>query len=168
VQPFLELVKQMYSNLRGVVEKEFGAPGQPAKPKKEPTPPPKSATPRSPGKSNTPNPSATPNPAGSDMGININYQPTITPLLRSLYSPKVLTECPIAVVLIFQTYKDLQQPALSDFYPLVMDSIRIQPEPQRVAYEEAKARNEIFVGVADGIVNREIYTELIKSQVKVS
>jgi len=89
-------------------------------------------------------------------------------LARCLHSPKVLTECPIAVVLIFQTYKTVMQPAMLDFYPLVMESIKIQPEPQRVAYLEAKEKGETFVGVASGIVNRDLYTELIKSQVKVS
>ena len=57
--------------------------------------------------------------------------------------------------------------AMLDFYPLVMDSIKIQPEPQRKAHEEAKERGEVFVGVAAGIQNREMYTELIKAQVKV-
>jgi len=89
-------------------------------------------------------------------------------LPRALHSPKVLTECPIAVVLIFQTYKSVMQPAMLDFYPLVMESINIQPEPQRVAYLEAKEKGEIFVGVASGIVNRDMYAELIKAQVKVS
>jgi transformation/transcription domain-associated protein len=91
-----------------------------------------------------------------------------TMLPRALHSPKVLTECPIAVVLIFQTYKSVMQPAMLDFYPLVMESINIQPEPQRVAYLEAKEKGEIFVGVASGIVNRDMYAELIKAQVKVS
>jgi transformation/transcription domain-associated protein len=56
--------------------------------------------------------------------------------------------------------------AMLDFYPLVMDSIKIQPEPQRKAHEEAKERGGVFVGVAAGIQNREMYTELIKAQVK--
>ena len=59
------------------------------------------------------------------------------------------------------------QPAMLDFYPLVMESIKIQPEPQRVAHLEAKEKGEIFVGVATGINNREMYAELIKAQVKV-
>lgn len=59
------------------------------------------------------------------------------------------------------------QPAMLEFYPLVMESIKIQPEPQRVAYLEAKERGEMFVGVAAGITNRDLYTELIKAQVKV-
>lgn len=57
-------------------------------------------------------------------------------------------------------------PAMLDLSPLVMESIKIQPEPQRVAHAEAKERGEIFVGVAPGITNRDMYTELIKTQVK--
>ncbi|KAL1410016.1 transcription-associated protein 1 [Vanrija albida] len=139
VEPFLELVKQMYANLKGVVEKEFGKPpGAPAATDAAATP----ATPVQPSSSNH------------------------THLSHALHSPKVLTECPIAVVLIFQTYKSVMGPAMLDFYPLVMESIKIQPEPQRVAHQEAKERGDIFVGVASGITNREMYTELIKTQVK--
>jgi hypothetical protein len=54
-----------------------------------------------------------------------------------------------------------------DFYPLVMESIKIQPEPQRLAHAEAKERGEIFTGVAPAITNRDVYAELIKAQVKV-
>ena len=89
-------------------------------------------------------------------------------LARALFSPKVLTECPIAVVLIFQTYKPLMHTAMLDFYPLVMESIQIQPEPQRLAYLEAKEKGELFVGVANGIINRDMYADLIRAQVKVS
>lgn len=157
VEPFLDLVKQMYANLKGVVEKEFGAPG---------------------GKqvgsyrcSLTLQGSASANPAtpGSSDGTQPPPQASSsshTHLSHALHSPKVLTECPIAVVLIFQTYKTVMGPAMLDLSPLVMESIKIQPEPQRVAHNEAKERGEIFVGVAPGITNREMYTELIKTQVK--
>ena len=60
------------------------------------------------------------------------------------------------------------QQAMLDFYPLVMESIKIQPEPQRLAHAEAAEKGEIFVGVANGINNREVYAEIIKAQVKVS
>jgi transformation/transcription domain-associated protein len=147
VEPFLELVKQMYANTRAVVEKTFGAPGvKPAPPPRPPTPPP-----------------VTPAADGTPAIVTHAAPPVI--LSRALHSPKVLTECPIAIVLIFQTYKQVQQPALLDFYPLVMESIKIQPEPQRVAHLEE--RGEIFVGIASGITNREVYTDLIKAQVKV-
>lgn len=89
-------------------------------------------------------------------------------LARALYSPKVLTECPIAVVLVFQTYKSIMAVVMDDFYPLVMQMIQIQPEPQRVAYEEAKEKGQTFIGIAPGIVNREMFAELVKAQVKVS
>lgn len=57
---------------------------------------------------------------------------------------------------------------MEEFYPLVMDMIQIQPEPQRIAYEEAKAKGETFIGIANGISNREMFAELVKAQVKVS
>jgi hypothetical protein len=60
------------------------------------------------------------------------------------------------------------QGAMKDFYPLVMESIALQPEPQRRAYQLAEEKGEVFTGVADGIHNREMYTEVIKAQVKVS
>jgi len=59
------------------------------------------------------------------------------------------------------------QGAMKDFYPLVMDSIALQPEPQRKAYQAAEEKGQIFTGVAEGIHNREMYTEIIKAQVKV-
>lgn len=96
VEPFLDLVKKMYSNTKSVVEKEFGVPHQPL-------PPP-----------------AAPLPSGT--------QP---PLMHALHSPKVLTECPIAVVLIFQTFKTVMQPAMLDFYPLVMEVSPLRMLPDR-------------------------------------
>lgn len=140
VQPFLDLVKQMYANTKGVIEKEFGAGKQTPilQPQNQPQPP---------------TPASTPSPA-----------PGLLP--HALHSPKVLTECPIAVVLIFQSFKQIMQSAMKDFYPLVMESIRIQPEPQKQAYADAKAKGQVFTGVADAIKNREMYTEVIKAQVK--
>ena len=89
---------------------------------------------------------------------------TLRPSLRSF---KVLTECPIAVVLVFQTWKSIVFPYIKDYFPLVMECLTLQAEPQRLAYIEAAGRNELFVGIAEGITNRELYTELIVAQVKV-
>ena len=105
------------------------------------------------------NPASAPFPAST--------APKLPPLPHALKSPKVLTECPIAVVLIFQSFRQVMQGAMKDFYPLVMDSIALQPEPQRKAYQAAEEKGQIFTGVADGIHNREMYTEIIKAQVKV-
>ncbi|ORY26601.1 putative histone acetyltransferase [Naematelia encephala] len=156
VEAFLDLVKQMYTNIRFVVEKEFGAPSGMKPPVSAAAGPSPSTTPVTPSTAGESAPHPPPPQAG----------PSQHSLARALYSPKVLTECPIAVVLIFQTYKQTMAPALVDFYPLVMESIKLQPEPQRQAYLEAKERGEVFCGVAPGITNREMYTELIKAQVK--
>jgi transformation/transcription domain-associated protein len=161
----------MYANTKTVVEKEFG--------EKSGLKPPVSRTPTtsddcltkkvSAGLAPSPNP---PTPASDSSAPPpppaAAQQPPSPPYARALHSPKVLTECPIAVVLIFQTWKNIMPAAMLDFYPLVMESIRIQPEPQRKAHEDAKEKGEVFVGVAAGIHNREMYTELIKAQVKVS
>ncbi|ODN82926.1 hypothetical protein L202_01173 [Cryptococcus amylolentus CBS 6039] len=134
-EPFLDLVKQMYANIKAVVEKEFGTSGSGPK-------------------------------ASAAQGEAAANGQSHTTLPHALHSPKVLTECPIAVVLIFQTYKSIMQTAMLDFYPLVIDSIKIQPEPQRLAHQEASEKGEIFVGVASGITNREMFAELVKAQVK--
>lgn len=39
----------------------------------------------------------------------------------SLKSFKVLTECPIAVVLVFQTWRQIVFPYIKDYFPLVME-----------------------------------------------
>ncbi|WWC98567.1 hypothetical protein V866_005459 [Kwoniella sp. B9012] len=163
IEPFLDLVKQMYANTKAVVEKEFG-------PSSSTVP-----TPKAPVSAGA-NPAApSPAPATPASDASAPAQPPHPPqpstsqhpmLPHALHSPKVLTECPIAVVLIFQTYKQIMQTAMLDFYPLVIDSIKIQPEPQRLAHLEAKEKGEIFVGIASGIGNREMYAELIKAQVK--
>lgn len=159
VEPFLDLVKQMYANLKGVVEKEFGSPGEKLVSR------PHSCWLTLQVKGST-NPATPGSSDGNQPAQHASSSSHVSTLSHALHSPKVLTECPIAVVLIFQTYKTVMGPAMLDLSPLVMGSIKIQPEPQRVAHLEAKERGEIFVGVAPGINNREMYTELIKTQVK--
>ena len=149
----------MYGNTKAIVEREFGAAG--------------SYKPGGSGsKSEPPKP---PTPGGIDPESSTQKQvppPPPPPLARALLSFKVLTECPIAVVLIFQTFKSVIQSAMLDFYPLVIESIKIQPEPQKWAHANAAEKGELFVGVADGVNegprSRDMYAELIKAQVKVS
>lgn len=184
VQPFLNLVKEMYANIKEVVEKEFGkanmtsgsdamegvesaAPLQPqvqtttATTTATATPSTPSSAPATGAAQSNSKPGST-GPASSTVPT-----PNLTVLPHALRSPKVLTECPIAVVLIFQSFRQVMQGAMKDFYPLVMDSIALQPEPQRKAYKAAEEKGQVFTGVAEGIHNREMYTEIIKAQVKV-
>lgn len=88
-------------------------------------------------------------------------------LPKSMSSFKVLTECPIVIVLIFQSYRAVVAQAINVFVPLIIEScLSLQAKPQREAHEAAKAKGEIFVGVAPGIKNRSLYTDMIVAQVK--
>jgi hypothetical protein len=122
----------MYANTRQVVEQEFGKP--PADSTIPVTTTSSSTTPTSavlqpqnqPPTSTPTRASSTPQPSGTPIGrttttANQASTSSQTQLPHALYSPKVLTECPIAVVLIFQSFKQLMHTAMQDFYPLVMD-----------------------------------------------
>ncbi|CAJ0886950.1 992_t:CDS:2, partial [Entrophospora sp. SA101] len=87
-------------------------------------------------------------------------------LADSLHSFKVLTECPIIVVLIFQSHRNVVNGNILNFLPLIIRTLSLQPRPQAEAHESAKARGEIFIGVAPGIRDRVKYTEFIVAQVK--
>lgn len=60
-----------------------------------------------------------PAPSAADDGAAKQRRP-------SLKSFKVLTECPIAVVLVFQTWRQIVFPYIKDYFPLVME-VRLQP-----------------------------------------
>lgn len=111
----------MYANTRSVVEKEFGAPAS------EPGAASNVLQPQNQAPATTPTPTRAggpqPSPAKGAAGPSKQGPGQAEPirLPQALYSPKVLTECPIAVVLIFQSFKQLMHTAMQDFYPLVMD-----------------------------------------------
>jgi transformation/transcription domain-associated protein len=90
VKTFLELVKEMYGNLRAVVKQAFGIEGE--------------------------LPST---PSTSEDNAKVRRP--------SLKSFKVLTECPIAVVLVFQTWRQIVFPYIKDYFPLVMEVRRAPP-----------------------------------------
>ncbi|SNX86514.1 related to TRA1 - component of the Ada-Spt transcriptional regulatory complex [Melanopsichium pennsylvanicum] len=124
---------------------------------------------------------STPTPSAPPTSTPIPSSTTTTPatatsstattttktLPKSMSSFKVLTECPIVIVLIFQSYRSVVPQAINVFVPLIIEScLSLQAKPQREAHEAAKARGEIFVGVAPGIKNRSLYTDMIVAQVK--
>lgn len=80
---------------------------------------------------------------------------------------RVLADCPIAVVLVLQTYSHLMKPVLNSFIPLIFDGcLLLQAEPQKEAHEHAKAKGQTFVGVATGIRNRAAFAEMVHAQIK--
>ncbi|PKI83589.1 transcription-associated protein 1 [Malassezia vespertilionis] len=149
VQPFLELVQKLYLNMGNAVAEAFG-------------------TERTPGKDIA--------PAETSEGIlslsgehaeEPASKAAPRPLLKSAQSFKVLTECPIAIVLIFQTYRNVVNSSINVFVPLIFEHcLMLQALPQKQAHEAAKARGEIFCGVAPGIKHRALFSEMVTAQVK--
>nr|CAG8553245.1 5905_t:CDS:10 [Entrophospora candida] len=155
VQPFLDIVKEMYANMEKAVRDAFDTPGTAV------------ATPSAstPVQSSMPIPPS-PRPSSPVSDVTTNESTPNKVLADSLHSFKVLTECPIIVVLIFQSHRNVVNENIQSFLPLIIRTLSLQPQPQAEAHEAAKARGEIFVGVAPGIRDKVKYTEFIVAQVK--
>ncbi|CDH15648.1 probable Transcription-associated protein 1 [Zygosaccharomyces bailii ISA1307] len=106
-----------------------------------------------------------------DTGESTGNQTSLTSVgpkdvKAAMYSFKVLSECPITMVTLYSSYKQLTTTSLPQFMPLVMDLLNMQVEQQRVAREEAQARGERYTAVSPDIKNREAYCEFILAQIK--
>ena len=153
VQPFLDLIQDMFAAMEGVVKETFDTSPQPA------------------GTGATPNNQAfqSPRPGSpaasttTDIGIDT---PAIRPLLKGMQSFKVFAECPIIVVSIFQTHRACVSPNVRKFVPLIKKVLTLQAGPQERAHADAASRSEVFIGVSSEIKNRHAFGELITSQVK--
>lgn len=150
VQPFLELVQSLYMNMSAAVAEAFG-------------------TEHAPAQADVAERSSGPDESLLALHDADGAAPATAPrtLLRSSQSFKVLTECPIAIVLIFQTYRHVASSAINVFVPLIFEQcLTLQALPQQKAHEEARQRGQIFVGVAPGIQNRALFGEMVTTQVK--
>lgn len=58
-------------------------------------------------------------------------EPPAIPLLRSKDSFKVLTECPLIVMLLFQLYPKFIKANIPDLIPLMINALRLQAQLQR-------------------------------------
>lgn len=58
-------------------------------------------------------------------------EPPAIPLLQSKDSFKVLTECPLIVMLLFQLYPKYIKANIPDLIPLMIDALRLAPTLQR-------------------------------------
>ncbi|KAL7750961.1 transcription-associated protein 1 [Sorochytrium milnesiophthora] len=100
--------------------------------------------------------------------------PTAAPrrLALSSKSFKVSLECPLVVVIVFQTYRPVLESLVAKLVEVVVDALQVQPLPQKLAHARAAAQptdsshDGVFVGVAPEITNRQLYTEFITCQVK--
>ena len=117
--------------------------------------------------SNSPRPgspvASTASSIGTDPGTE---QQTTRQLCKGMQSFKVVAECPIIVVSIFQAHRGLAPENVQNFTPRIKAALQLQAGPQRSAHEEAKANGTIFTGVAKDIKNRAAFGELVTAQVK--
>ncbi|KAJ5702643.1 hypothetical protein N7488_010191 [Penicillium malachiteum] len=156
VQPFLELIQEMFQTMEQVVRDTFDTPTQ--------------ATPS--GMPSTPNASVqnfqSPRPSSpatsvSDLGPE---QQSSNVILKGMQSFKVLAECPIIVVSIFQTHRASVAANVKLFVPLIKTILLLQAKPQEKAHADAAAQGTIFTGVCKEIKNRAAFGEFITAQVK--
>lgn len=185
-QAFLDLVKQVYQNMGEVIQKTFGDEnGEGAlnengeeETSSQTEASPKDATGSTPagttasGSGGTPGagpPSAGPLSAKSIAQMQAQNDPMqIRKLPLGMKSLKLLAECPIAVVFLFQTYRDIMPRELPIFVPLIFQFLELQAAPQAKAHHDAAMRGETFIGITPILHNKRAqFTDLIISEVKV-
>ena len=154
VQPFLDLIQEMFETMDQVVKDTFETPTQGNA---------AGTTPNNPQNFQSPRPGSPSASVTSEFGID---QQTARPLLRGMQSFKVLAECPIIVVSLFQAHRSCVHSNVKKFIPLIKGILLLQAKPQERAHAEAKERGGIFTGVAKEIKNRAAFGEFITAQVK--
>ncbi|KAH3950531.1 hypothetical protein HBH53_074330 [Parastagonospora nodorum] len=161
VQPFLDLIQEMFETMEQAVHDTFDS-GNPA--------PTSQGVPSTPGNhqfSQSPRPSspATALTSGSAGDLGSEHQQTRM-LLKGMQSFKVLAECPIIVVSLFQAYRNCVNKNVKLFVPLIKNVLLLQAKPQEKAHEDAKAQGKVFTGVSKEIRNRAAFGDFITAQVK--
>lgn len=160
VQPFLDLIQEMFETMEQAVQDTFDNPA-PTLIQGIPS------TPNNPQYSQSPRPAspATALNTGPTGDIGSEQQPARM-LLKGMQSFKVLAECPIIVVSIFQAYRNCVHKNVKLFVPLIKNVLLLQAKPQEKAHAEAKAQGKIFTGVSKEIRNRAAFGDFITAQVK--
>ncbi|KAK0615854.1 hypothetical protein B0T17DRAFT_510419 [Bombardia bombarda] len=163
VQSFLGLIQELFEQVETVVREQLdntsssGPPGAPSTPGSTQTtflPHQQSPRPGSPVATGAPDFNAD---AGQQSG---------RPLLKGMQSFKVLSECPIIVVSIFQVYRSTVSQNVKAFVPLIKSVLSCQAKAQEQAHKDAAARGTIHTGVSPKIKNRAAFGEFITAQVK--
>lgn len=161
VQPFLDLIQEMFETMEQAVQDTFDN-ATPA-----PTTQGVPSTPSNHQYSQSPRPGspATALTSGSAGDIGSEHQQTRM-LLKGMQSFKVLAECPIIVVSLFQAYRNVVNKNVKAFVPLIKNVLLLQAKPQEKAHQEAEAQDKIFTGVSKEIRNRAAFGDFITAQVK--
>ncbi|KAI0408138.1 FAT domain-containing protein [Xylaria palmicola] len=158
VQPFLTLIQELFEQMEKVVREQLDNTAIPTN---------VTGPPSTPGSTQTNFQSPRPgSPVASVTDLGQDLQQQSRPLLKGMQSFKVLSECPIIVVSVFQTYRSIIQQNVKAFVPLIKSVLCLQAKAQEQAHIEAKARGVVFTGVSPSIRNRAAFGEFITAQVK--
>ncbi|KAI8950750.1 FAT domain-containing protein [Xylaria longipes] len=158
VQSFLTLIQELFEQMEKVVREQLDNTALPTN---------AIAPPSTPGSTQANFQSPRPgSPVASVTDLGQDLQQQSRPLLKGMQSFKVLSECPIIVVSVFQTYRNIIQQNVKAFVPLIKSVLCLQAKAQEQAHSEAKARGVVFTGVSPSIRNRAAFGEFITAQVK--
>ena len=154
VQPFLDLIQEMFEMMEQVVRDTFDNSASGAA--TSVTPNMSTSTLQSPRPGS---PATTVSDPGADKKEHL-------PLAKGMHSFKVLSECPIIVVSIFQAHRQSVSTNVKKFVPSIKGILLLQAKAQEKAHAEAVAQKTIFTGVSKEIKNRVAFGDFITAQVK--
>ena len=159
-QPFLDLILDIFDSMDQTVKDTFDSDSPAANAGAS------SLTPNNTGTPGSPIASTSQSLGSHDSGAE---QQQSRQLVKGMHSFKVVAECPIIVVSIFQAHRALAPKNVSKFTPRIKNTLLLQAGPQKRAHEEAEANNDIFTGVAKEIKAKgqaTAFGDLVISQVK--
>ncbi|KAG9241802.1 hypothetical protein BJ878DRAFT_544879 [Calycina marina] len=137
VQPFLTLIQDLFDQMGTVVHEQLDNP--------EPGAIVSTAGNSSQvGFQNSPRPGS-PVASVSDFGADLQQSTRL--LSKGMASFKVLAECPIIVVSIFQVYRTSVSANVKLFVPLIKSVLMLQAKPQEHAHKDAALKGQIHTGV---------------------
>lgn len=139
VQPFIDIISQIYDNMNQTVLDVF-----------------------SDERTGTVSPSEDTKGAGTPSFSEENPAKILS---KAMYSFKTLAECPITMVSLYSSYKTLVQTSLPEFLPRVINILMLQVEDQK-KYREEAGPNKIVTSISPKITNRQAYSEFVLGQVK--
>ncbi|KAK4169055.1 hypothetical protein QBC43DRAFT_84730 [Cladorrhinum sp. PSN259] len=163
VQKFLTLIQELFEQLDRVVREQLdntsstGPSGAPSTPG--------STQMTFPSHQQSPRPGSPVATGAPDFNTDANQQ-SGRPLLKGMQSFKVLSECPIIVVSIFQVYRSTVAQNVKAFVPLIKSALSCQAKAQDQAHRDAALRGTIHTGVSPNIKNRAGFGDFITAQVK--
>ncbi|KAK3325553.1 hypothetical protein B0H66DRAFT_492214 [Apodospora peruviana] len=163
VQPFLDLIQEQFEQIERVVREQLDSTSSTGLP----------GAPLTPGSTQTtfaqhqqsPRPGSPVAQGAPDFSADSGQQ-SGRPMLKGMQSFKVLSECPIIVVSIFQVHRTTVQHNVRAFVPLIKSVLSTQAKAQEQAHKDAALRGSIHVGVSPNIKNRAAYGDFITAQVK--